>query len=795
MQVKTTRYPACFLASAYAAGIGSEKLFDIIPLVWMGLFFLVILLTIWIRNGGWRICFIFLLFFCAGGLKYQTWVEQNLNHPISTYFPLPELMVWAQVTAPPRKPVHYATVRVDELQWQEFRIKINRRFTIRLDKLTHQLLPGDVLFLRNVMLSESKKPRNPGQFNMANYLQQQGIIGEIIVDQNSLIVADISKNKFSLYRISFQIREYLDRQIHTLLSEAQANFLSAILLGKKGGIGKDVKADFQKSGVAHLLAISGLHVGFIVLFVYILLSFLPISFRLHHILIFIILLFYAMLTGANPPVVRATLMVGIFLLGKNLERRAVIYNTVFATAFLILFFQPQQLFWVGFQFSFMAVLPILFFYKRFKAFEDRMPRQIATLKYAEKFRKWIFTPFFVSLAAQLGTIPLMGFYFKSIPVISLLLNIVVIPLLGFIVPIGLLVLFFSLFSSAMANVICGVLAELIDLLVKIVHFAANLPYAYFTIPSVGLGEIMLYILLLWVIFTWRHANLKIVQKPACIFLIFLFLWIIGPKPHRAQMLLLDVGQGESTLVITPHGKQLLFDAGPVSDKWDSGRDVIFPVLQHLKRLHLDKVILSHAHTDHLAGIFWLLNSVTIDSLYLPKLETSYFWQDSLLKTLQSNEIPFRLLLVGDILEIDKSSTIYILAPFPQFCKPLRPSGENINNSSIVALFKTGPSAALFTGDAEVGVEKELLRWGNLLDSDILKLGHHGSITSSSRDFLRKVSPDIGLIPVGRKNKYDHPSETVIRRLESLNVRFFRTDLDGAVWLEMDNNKWRVKEWQ
>jgi competence protein ComEC len=248
-------------------------------------------------------------------------------------------------------------------------------------------------------------------------------------------------------------------------------------------------------------------------------------------------------------------------------------------------------------------------------------------------------------------------------------------------------------------------------------------------------------------------------------------------------------------VITPQGKQLLFDAGPASEKWDSGRDVIFPALQQIKRMHLNKVILSHAHADHLGGIFWLLNKVSIDSVYLPKLETSYFWQDSLLKKLQKSEIPFRFLLAGDILEIDKSSKIYILAPFPQFCKPLRPSGENINNSSIVSLFRTGSSTVIFTGDAEVTVEKELLRWGNLLDSDVLKLGHHGSITSSSKVFLKKVSPDIGLIPVGRKNRYDHPSDIVLSRLNSLNIRFFRTDRDGAVWLEMDDNRWRVKEWR
>ncbi|GAB4366733.1 MAG: DNA internalization-related competence protein ComEC/Rec2 [Calditrichia bacterium] len=735
------------------------------------------------------------LIILGGAWNYAHWSDRNLDHPLRPYLPLNLDSAQITVRHPPPADSRRFLGELERISFQGKNYPLNRKVTLSMPFHIPDLLPGDRIFLTHAELREIDPPRNPGQFNYKKYLQQQGVFAEIQANEFSHIRVEKPNHTVQFSRLFYQMSEKLEGRIHALLPDSTAYFLSAVLLGKREAISPETKRDFQNTGVAHVLAISGLHVGFVVLIIYLVLSFLPLHFRWHNWLTILVLLIYMFVTGAKSPVVRATLMISLYLIGMNLERKPRPYNILYTAGFLILLIQPQQLFWVSFQFSFVAVFSILFFYRRLKPLENRISRPLAHLKIRRAMQNGLVQPFLVSLAAQLGTIPLMAFYFHKIPIISFLLNLLVIPLIGFIVSMGFLMLGFSLISLHLGALISTFLSQTIILSTQIVHRAAQIPYAYIPVPTFPSLLILIYIFTLGILFIWTKADYRPIRIPAVGLILVFVLWLYHPQITPTQVIMLDVGQGESSLVRTRENRLLLFDAGPVYSNFDSGRDAILPAVQEIGKLSLHRVFISHPHADHLGGLFFLASATKIDTVYLTHLKTTYHLQDSIQHVLQKHQIPFRFLEMGDIVPIDRYTRAYVLGPPPVFLSPTGTSGAEINNTSLVILLKTSDGSILFTGDSERGVEKELLSWGSTLDCDVLKLGHHGSYTSSSAAFLNAVSPLIGLIPVGRDNRYDHPSRFILEQLQKSGISFYRTDQVGAVWLKAKNKKWEYVDWR
>ncbi|MEJ2049231.1 MAG: DNA internalization-related competence protein ComEC/Rec2 [Calditrichota bacterium] len=793
MAIKLMQIPSLFFALALVIGILVQRYLDlaILPL----LITLICFVLLAILQKKYVSSLLVVIFIVIGALNYKIWRDNNLEHPLKNFLPVDHVDIVSRIIDPPPLEKFNFIIEVEKIAYAGNTVKINRRFQAVVKNDFNNPMPGDRLFLKNVKIERLQPQRNPGQFDYAGYLKMRGIMAAVTLNPESNVKFERNDGHLNLSGFFFQVRKHISRQISTHLDDQPAQFLIAILLGEKEGLSPEIQADFQNSGVAHVLAISGLHVGFVVLIIMLIFSFLPVSFRWQNVLTIIFLVFYVFLTGANPPVVRASIMVTIFLWGINLTRSPNIYNTVYSAGFIILLIQPQQLFWVGFQFSFIAVLSILFFYQKLKVWEEKWLIKFKDSAQLHHLRHWILTPFLVSLSAQLGTIPLMIFYFHKLPLISFILNIVVIPIVGLIVPIGFLVILASYFSFYLVTALAGLLSQLVNFLITGVHFAANLPYAYINLPNLNVLIIGVYLLGLGILFYWQEEKLHQFRIPAIVLSLLLILFIFAPKKHIPQIIMLDVGQGDATLVTTRSEQQLLFDAGPVYHNQDSGKDVIFPMLQVLGKLHLDKIIITHPHSDHFGGIFSLTQLVTIDSVYLPFIQISYPDQDSLVKYLAEKNIPVRFLRMGDQIPVDNSTRIFTLAPFSQHCKPMGVSGNEINNTSIVTLVKIEDSALLITGDAEVPVEQKLHGWGSLINTDILKVGHHGSSTSSSESFLEQISPAMAMIPVGRKNRFHHPSKKILARLTNLGINYTRSDIDGSVWLIYRQNKWIRLNWR
>ncbi|OGB60103.1 MAG: DNA internalization-related competence protein ComEC/Rec2 [Caldithrix sp. RBG_13_44_9] len=789
-----SRYPLVFIFCCFAAGIWLQDRLGFSLLFLLSLFFLILILLVIFSRSKILPIFLGLTFLNMGQLSIIFWQHIHLEHFIVAYFPLEKVNARGELFDPPEKDRKTGVIIIDHIYVANDTIKIQKKFIFKFPKDFPEMLPGDILIFQNVSLSHLDKSRNPGQFDFSTYLRMQGVIGQIISTDFSNIEFIPLSRLFSIRRSIFLMRQTIDRQFYRFMDERIAGFLSAILLGKKEGIQPDIMLDFQRGGVAHVIAISGLNVGFIVFILLIVLSFFPISFRLQNVAAIFLLVIHMLLTGANPPVVRATIMIIIYLLGIILQRKPEVYNTLFFAGFLFLLYHPQDLYSLSFQFSFLAVLTMLLFYEKFKPLEKKISEKLPEGKF---FRKIILAGvqlFLVSLAAQIGTIPLTAIHFKQLPIISLVLNLIVIPLLGFITPIGFIILFSALFSMNLARIVSYFLSFIVVILFKVVHLAANFPGAYIRILAFDELAFFIYLTIIMILFSFTSGRIAYFRKVFIAVAVILILWKIAPSTHQPQLLMMDVGQGESTLLITPTAKKVLFDAGSASDYWDSGTKVIYPVLLELGISRLDKVILSHPHSDHVGGIFSLLNNVTIDSIFLPDVKIQYFWQDSLLTRFRRKGIPYRFIQMGDQIKIDPVSRIYILAPTGDQLQPPDASGKSLNNTSLVSLVNISGTTVLFTGDTESDVEKDLLIWNTFLKADILKVGHHGSITSSSYPFLHKISPQIALIPVGKDNKFDHPSPEVLQRLNKLNIPYYRTDLQGAIWLIRTQPAWEVRNW-
>jgi competence protein ComEC len=722
---------------------------------------------------------------------------KNLDKPYVSHLPLTDIDIEGDIESILKSRRTKAILQVKEFKNDSLAIPADGKILVYFPRsFSGSLKVGQTLRLLNATLESLPEVRNPGQFNYADYLKLREIIAQVRLTDAAQMENSEKVSKFSLENNIFSpFRENLVEKIESNFNQSQASFLKALLLGERESLDKDLIENFQNAGVMHVLAISGLHVGFVALIFYIILSFLPIYFKYRNLLIILLLVFYMLLTGSNPPVVRATIMASIILVGLNLEQRTSIYNSIYASAFIILLFQPNQLFWVGFQFSFIAVLSIVYFYKKLEPLKEWLMGGLKNERIKLRISNWILMPLLVSFSAQIGTLPLTMHYFHKLSLVSFFLNIIVIPFIGLIVAMGFIFLFVNFLSFSFASVFADFFSQLIALLTNSVEVAANLPGAFFYIPKFNLFGIFLYGAIILFIFNIINIRFRIISGLFIIILLAIPFIMFSAKSSKLNLVIMDVDQGDGALIITPQKKVILIDTGPANSYFSSGSSVIRPVLNYFGVKNIDKLFISHTHLDHMGGTFELLAYNTIDSVFLPKLQIPYKWSDSLKFVFERNSNSYRELEFGDIIKIDEETRVYVYGPQPQFTNFSRADGRNLNNNSLVLLIKYRDKNLLFPGDAEREVEKVLLPLGRILDADFLKVGHHGSITSSTLDYLNLVTPTYSSISVGQYNRFGHPSSIIIERLRKTGSKIYRTDMDKAVWFQLDADTWQMVDWQ
>lgn len=659
---------------------------------------------------------------------------------------------------------------------------------------------GDVLeyFLPSFgdRISAIAKLREPGLFrnpDVYSYdLKKKGIVAIGYIRQMQIV----NKGKGVLAWINKK-RQRLGRIIDNSLSEESASFHRAIIPGLKGKIGQDMRDSFSSTGLAHLLSISGTHFGLLAFIIFkivkMVVKFLPVRIltrmtlyvtptQIAIILTLPLLIFYALLSGTSTPTVRSLIMIFIYMFALFLGRRDQWLNSLAIAAIIILLWQPNALFDLSFQLSFVAVLSIGYVLERNSGYriENSESRQLIK-KILEKVK----TVTLITIAAVLGTAPIVTLVFKQFPLISPITNLIVTPLVCFIIlPLG----FFTGFIALLFNMSSMPLNELTD---SITHFTLNLtkafsniPYSNLHVPNPSFIIIVLYLLsLIFIIkskFKWRFLPL--------VFITSFYLATPYFSNDHFRITFLDVGQGDASLVELPDNKIMLIDGGAYDP--DIGRMVIAPYLWSKGIGQIDFMVLSHPHPDHYGGFIYILDNFKVREVWLNGRMVSD--AEEFFQKIQEKKVPYRVLRRGDVFEA-KDYKIYILHPYDEFYTDSPRGGfSNQNNDSMVLKIESSDISILFTGDIEIETEEDLIYLGKWLKSDIIKVPHHGGKTSSSERFLKIVSPKIAVVSAGKNNPFNHPHREIIERYKSAGVRLFRTDMHGAVIITLKDGNHEIK---
>ncbi len=645
--------------------------------------------------------------------------------------------------------------------------------------------PGNRISFKGIF-SQARSIRNPGEFDYKKHLLSKGITGIIVSYQDSSYIV-LSRGTNFYLNLIFKVRKYLDEIIHKTHNKETAGLLRGLLLADRSEIDYETKQNFINAGVIHILAVSGLHVGYVLLFFVVVFG----RFNLYLRSVFIIagIFSFMLITGVPASVFRATLMASIIIFAFLTNRSTNLLNSIALSAVIILTIQPQQIFNPGFQLSYSAVSAIALIY-------PIIQREIHQIKIQNEIVKKILLFIGVSLSAQIGTLPFTVAYFNKISLIALLANLIVIPLAALIVGLGIITILVGSISIWIAS-FSGITNNFITaLMFKATNFSGSLDYSYIRINNYSLIDGLIFYSFLGLFIYGMNR----ISKPAIkiLFTIFIFLniYVFSALDNKEvlekgklNVLMIDVDQGDSFLIKFPNGKTALIDAGKSDAFFDMGEKVIIPLLDNLGIKQLDYGFISHFDNDHYGGFYSLIANQRIKEVFLPK-------PDSSTKSIRFNKFLDELKVPKKVYHKEKliigNTAIYILndTTVKYFDK------LSSNDRSGVKKIVYGKKSFLFLGDVEIPAERYYSKfYRNILDSDVLKVGHHGSKTGSSEEFLNAVSPEISLISAGIKNKFGHPSEIVLERLKKMNSKILRTDSAGAVLLQSDGNEIKVIDWR
>lgn len=632
-------------------------------------------------------------------------------------------------------------------------------------------------------------PRNPGEFNYGRYLELNDIHGVIRVHEFGDLKLVNDDGTTVLQRALDAVRLWIAQNLDDQHGAEQASFLKGIILADRGEIAPELKQSFVDTGTIHVLAVSGLHVGIVALVFYAVFGLLRLRKQAIVLATIAGLIVYLLLTGSAPSVVRATIMASIILLGQLFERRTDIYNSLSVAALIILLWDPKQLFNVGFQLSFAAVLSIVALYPILAHLIKNIPERFEEIKAID----YVLKLFAVSLAAQIGTLPFTAFYFERVSIVSLVANLVVVPIVGLNVMISFASLASSLVSSWLAHCYSALNNFLVSFLLGFVKAASSVPFAYVeTSHLTARFPVYYYIGVVGLIYAGQpRVRNRAIIVGLFILSVFAFSDVLSPSKPHLQVTALDVGQGDALFIEFPNKQSMLIDAGPKTFSTDAGKNVIVPFLKRKGIERIDAVVISHPHSDHIGGLPYILDHVRVGRIIESRALATSSLYTGIHEQAHELGITLRPVGVGDTLQMDRTARIYVLHPFLP-----ADSAANLNNTSIVLKLLYGRTSFMLMGDAEREAERKILkRYGPMLTSSVLKAGHHGSITSSSEDFLRSAAPKLAVISVGRNNKFRHPSRAVIERMRRMLVEAIRTDMEAAVLLQSDGSEIKKVLWR
>ncbi len=683
------------------------------------------------------------------------------------------------------------------------------RLTMR-NRFDPAILPGAHLLVI-ATLDRIRNYRTPGAFDYRLYMAARSIrcSGRVRSPLHIMTVRDPAAGllhtlRYLPERIRTRIGAFLERH----LEPTTAGLYQALLIGSRSAIAPATLEQFKATGTMHLLAISGMHMGLLGLMIgFALTRIMQCSVRLllhvHVPSVALLLslpplLVYGLIAGMNLPVFRALVMATLFLVAVLLRRQSSLPHLLAAAALLLLALHPLALFTVSFQLSFAAVLAIAMIFPPL--------RRLVSTGSAPRLLRFVLAGFLVSLAATIGTLPFMLYHFNRFSPAGPLMNLLVEPLLCFwALPLGLIaapLIFVAPGPAAMLFNLGGLAIRATDHLTRM---AASLPFSSLWTITPTWFEVGCYFLLIACWFMGRRFKLLRLLTLAGFPLLFVAftsgLWI-PQRPPASRVIYLDVGQGSSTFLQTRDGRTILIDGGSRgSPRFNVGERIIAPFLWKLRHWRIDDLVITHPHADHFNGMAAVIRHFTPRRLFINnRSEDGDKGYRQLLALARRQGVRIIIPASGQTIVAGKDDALTCLGTggLPQSAGPM-----NVNDHSLVLLFRAGYRRFLFPGDISRTGESVLLNAGVPLAADILLAPHHGSRTSSSPAFISGVGPGLIVVSASRASAGRFPDRDNLRQWHERGIQVLVTAENGTIFCrtdgryikieDSDSNRWQLQE--
>ena len=711
------------------------------------------------------------------------------------------------------------------------------RVTLTGDSAPRSLRCGDAVEA-TLRLRTPERYRDPGAWQYADYLAAQGIGATATLPATHLLTIGDHRAGTMRCRLyaaqrwaSGRLMTYVDSRANAHLPKAlrlnadDAGMLNAMLFGDRDRLSHTLRLGFERTGSFHLFVVSGMHVALLAGALFFLCRRLRLPRVAATACTIVITALYALLTGFGAPVQRALLMSSIFLIARLLNRDRNVMNSLGAAALAVLVLSPSALFEASFQMTFLVIVAIggiaiplgewsFLPYARAARNLDHLWLDLGMHPRLAEFRirlriwgehlepllggwglrvpavlvrrsLWLLELLLIGVVAEMVMVLPMATYFHRATIFALPANVLSIPLVAILAPMGVMTFLASLISPWLAVIPASATGLLLHAITSVIGHISRLHAADWRIPGPS-PWVFSFAVVCWLTLCWLVRRSPRCAMLAGVLLPMVAAMVLWPEPvlftsQDLEVTAIDVGQGDSLLLVSPEGRTMLVDAGgPVgrgenatlSTKFDVGEDVVSPYLWSRRMRHLDVVALTHAHSDHMGGMAAVLRNFRPHELWVG-IDPDSGAYDALLHEARDLGIAIVHLHAGDARMLGGIG-FSVLAPAPAYRNPHAP----VNDDSLVLRVDYGQASVLLEGDAETPSERAMLASGEVHPVTLLKVGHHGSRTSTTPEFFAAAHPQMAVISVGKGNTFGHPRPEVIERLAEAHTRVYRTDRFG-----------------
>lgn len=668
----------------------------------------------------------------------------------------------------------YANVTSVTMENKNFNnIKAKTLITINDKEVNYkQIKIGDTLQLEGI-LKAPQTSKNPSQFDYARYLQFKNTFSLFYANQNWSVL--YNANDFTGKLIS-NLNDTRNRilGIHAQnIKSPMIEILGGIIFGDDAVNPDNItKKSFINSGIFHILAASGMNVTLIFGIWFFFAKNLRLNYKFSIFTGILLILFYTCMTGFGPPIIRASLMLILILLGKLIDRKTPTMALLFMVAFLMLLFSPLMIFDVGFQLSFIITFALI------------LTAPLLNFNFKHKFFNYLLGACLIPVIAQFFAAPLQMFYFNTFTLYSVFANIAIIPVLSIVSFLGFISSIIAIIP-VISNKICFladiILNPMLIYIIKVANFFSELPFAIIYLKKPSIFQLILYFsIIISIILILRFKiKSKYFIPILCLFITLSIVTIFPINNKNAEIIFFAVDNADAILIKSPLNKYFLIDSGKIPYKSSSSQanNIIIKYLKDKGIKNIKAYIITHFDSDHAGGTIDLLQNLNIENVYLSKELGASKLSHKIFDYIKTNNIVFTITKEKQKIyeENNFSITIY---------KPNNTILTTENQKSIITSLKYYDKTALFMGDGDI------LTYNNLPDDfknnvTVLKSGHHGALNTINKDMIKNTK--IVIISTG-KNIYNHPHPDTINFLETNKQNFYRTDYHNAIKLILSNDK-------